>query len=143
MSRSKLWAGLIVLFVAGVVTGIVGTCLYHEQERGHRWERGPAAQQERMMKRLTRELSLTAAQQAEIEPIVTRAHVALLELRSAHQSEVDQILARGVTDIKEKLSAEQQAQLDKMVERLQQRWKKSLDYLDMTKKRLAWLHLAP
>jgi hypothetical protein len=139
MSRVKLWAGLIVLFGAGALTGIVGTCLYHAYERAHRWERGPAAQHERIMKRLSHELSLTAGQQADIEPIVTRAHVAILELRFAHQPEVEEILARGMTELKAKLSPEQQTRLDGMYARLQQRWQKSRDYLDGAKKRLAWL----
>jgi hypothetical protein len=141
MSRVKLWAGLIVLFSAGALTGIVGTCLYHDYERGHRGDRGPAAQQERIMKRLTHELSLTAAQQADIEPLVSRVHVAMLQLRFAHQAEVEDILTRGIAEVKEKLSAEQQARLDRMYARLQQRWQKSRDYLDGARKRLAWFPL--
>jgi hypothetical protein len=141
MSRLKLWAGLTVLFGAGVLTGVVGTCLYHDAERAHRGERGPAAQHERIMKRLTTELSLTAQQQADIEPIVRRAHVAILELRFVHQPEVEQILARGMVELKEKLSPEQQARLDGMYARLEERWQKSRDYLNEARKRLAWLAL--
>ena len=141
MSRVKLWAGLIVLFSTGALTGIVGTCLYHDYERGHRGDRGPAAQHERIMKRLTHELSLTTSQKAEIEPLVSRAHVAMLQLRFAHQAEVEDILTRGIAEVKEKLSPEQQARLDRMYARLQQRWQKSRDYLDGARKRLAWLPL--
>jgi len=141
MSRVKLWAGLIVLFSAGTLTGIVGTCLYHNYERGHRGDRGPDVQHERIMKRLTHELSLTAAQRADIEPLVSRAHVEMLQLRFAHQAEVEDILTRGITEIKDKLSPEQQARLDRMYARLQQRWQKSRDYLDGVRKRLAWLPL--
>ena len=141
MSRVKLWAGLIVLFSAGTLTGIVGTCLYHSFERGHRGGRGPDVQHERIMKRLTHELSLTAAQRADIEPLVSRAHVEMLQLRFAHQAEVEDILTRGITEIKDKLSPEQQARLDRMYARLQQRWQKSRDYLDGIRKRLAWLPL--
>lgn len=134
MSRVKLWAGLVVLFGAGMLTGVVGTCLYHERERAHGGERGPAAQHERIMKRLTQELSLSATQQAEIEPIVTRAHVSILELRFAHQPEIEQILARGIAELKEKLSAEQQPALDRMYAQLQQRWQASRDYTEAKKK---------
>ena len=38
MTRGKLWAGLVVLFLAGALTGIVGTSLYHRYEQEHRWE---------------------------------------------------------------------------------------------------------
>jgi uncharacterized coiled-coil protein SlyX len=139
MSRGKLWAGLIVLFGAGILSGAAGSWFYHSYEREHRGERGPAAQHERLMNRLTHELSLTADQQADIEPIVMRAHVAILELRFAHQAEVEDILAQGMAELKRKLSAEQQTRLDGMYGRLQQRWQKSREYLDGTKKRLAWL----
>ncbi len=139
MSRVKVIAGLVVLFVAGLLSGIVGTCFYHNYERQHRGERGPAAQHERLMKRLTHELALSAEQQADIDPIITRAHVAILELRFAHQAEVEDILAKGLTDAKAKLTPEQQTRLDEMYARLQQRWLKSREYLDQTKKRLTWL----
>lgn len=137
MSRLRLWVGLIVLFGAGALTGIVATCLFMDFERTHRGERGPAAQHERIMKRLTHELSLTPQQQTEIEPIVSRAHVAILELRFAHQAEIEQILAKGMAELKGKLSSAQQPELDRMYKGLQQRWQVSLDYLDAQKKMLS------
>lgn len=137
MSQLRLWVGLIVLFGAGALTGIVATCLFMDFERTHRGERGPAAQHERIMKRLTHELSLTPQQQTEIEPIVSRAHVAILELRFAHQAEIEQILAKGMAELKGKLSSAQQPELDRMYKGLQQRWQVSLDYLDAQKKMLS------
>jgi hypothetical protein len=137
MSRLRLWVGLIVLFGAGALTGIVATCLFMDFERTHRGERGPAAQHERIMKRLTHELSLTPQQQTDIEPIVSRAHVAILELRFAHQAEIEQILAKGMAELKEKLSSAQQPELDRMYRGLQQRWQLSREYLDAQKKMLS------
>jgi len=134
MPRFKLWAGLIVLFGAGVLTGILGARLYIDVERMPRGDRGPAARHERIMKRLTQELSLTAQQKTEIDPIVTWAHVAILELRFSHQAEIEDILSKGMTDIKAKLSSAQQAELDRMYAELQQRWQTSRDYLAAKKK---------
>jgi len=141
MSRLKLWTGLIVLFGAGALAGVVGTCLYHDAERAQRWDRGPVAQHERIMKRLTSELSLSTQQQGDIEPIVRRAHIAILELRFAHQEEVEYILAGSMVELKAKLLPEQQTALDGLYERLERRWQKSREYLEETKKRLAWLPL--
>ncbi|MGH2396445.1 MAG: hypothetical protein ACRDFW_05545 [bacterium] len=135
MARGKLWTGLIVLFLAGTLTGIVGTTLYHHYERGHRWERGPAAHKERIMKRLTQELSLTSAQQADIEPIVHQVHVEILQLRFQHQPKVERILTQGITDLKTKLSADQQAKLDGLHAQLQRRWQVSRDYLQAAQER--------
>lgn len=139
MSRGKVTAGLVVLFVAGLLSGIAGTWFYHKYEREHRGEPGPTAQHERIMNRLAHELVLTDEQRADIEPIVTHTHLAILELRFAHQTEVEAILTKGMADLKAKLTREQQARLDQMYARVQQRWTKSREYLEETKKKLAWL----
>jgi len=134
MTRMKLWAGLAILFGAGVVTGTVGTSVYGDTVGASRTERGPAAQHDRIMKQLAQKLSLTAAQRSEIEPIVTRAHLAILELRFSHQAEIEDILARGMTDIKARLSTEQQSELDRMYAGLERRWAISRAYLDTQRK---------
>lgn len=138
MSRGGVIGGLIVLFVAGVLCGVAGISFYHTYERGQREERGAAAQHDRIMTRLTQELALTSEQRTDIEPIVTRAHVAILELRFAHQTEVEAILMNGMAALKAKLSPEQQTRLEAIYARLQRRWTKSRDYLESTKKRLTW-----
>ena len=129
MMRGKLVSGLIVLFLAGALTGIVGASLYQRYEQEERWERGPAARQERIMNRLIQELALTPDQQTRIEPIVSRAHMDILQLRFQHQPEVEQILTQSLTDIKATLSAEQQAKQDQLYARLQRRWQTSREYL--------------
>src|SRR4051812_40037991 len=136
MTPGKLWSALAVLFCAGTLTGIAGTTLYHQYEQEQRWGRGPSAKHERIMKRLTQELSLTPTQQVDIEPIVSRAHVEILQLRFLHQPEVEQALTKGVAEIKTKLSAEQQAKLDELYAKLQRRWQVSRDYLQTTRERL-------
>lgn len=135
MSRMKLWVGLVVLFGAGVATGIVGAHVFHDLTRASH-ARGAAAQHERIMKRLTEHLALSPTQQAEAESIVTRAHVAVLELRLAQQAEVDRILAQSMADLKPTLSSEQQGQLDELYRRLQGRWQASRQHLDEMRKRL-------
>lgn len=136
MTQGKLWGGLLVLFLAGVLTGIIGTVLYQHYEQKQRWERGPAGRQERLMKRLAEELSLTQAQSQAIEPIVSRAHIQILELRAKHQPELDRIVDQGVAEIKTKLSTEQGAKLDTLYAKLKQRWQVSRDYLRTVRERL-------
>lgn len=136
MVSGKLWGGLVVLFIAGALTGIAGTTLYHQYEQERRWERGPAAKHERIMKRLTHELALTPAQQADIEPMITRTHVEILQLRFVHQPEVEQALTQGMAEIKTKLSVEQQEKLDGLYAKLQRRWQVSRDYLHTIQEQL-------
>lgn len=129
MSRFTLWSGLIVLFLSGALTGAVGTSLYYQYEEEHRWDKGPAGRQERIMKRLAQELSLGASQLAEIEPIVKRAHLEIVEVRVRHQPDIDRILGHGMEELKTKLSPEQQAKLDGLHAQLQRRWQLNRDYL--------------
>jgi hypothetical protein len=136
-TRLKLWGGLFVLFCAGALTGVVADSVFLHAEPPPRDDHGPVARHERMMKRLTQGLSLTAQQQADIEPIVTRAHVALLKLRFSHQSEVEQILARGMTELNSKLSPAQQTELDRMYKGLERRWQVSREYLQAQERQLA------
>lgn len=129
MSRFTLWSGLIVLFFSGALTGAVGTSLYYQYEEEHRWDKGPAGRQERIMKRLAHELSLGASQLAEIEPIVKRAHLEIVDVRVRHQPEIDRILSHGIEALKTKLSVEQQTKLDGLHAQLQRRWQLNRDYL--------------
>ena len=129
MSLATLWTGLIILFVAGALTGSVGTSLYYQYEDEQRWDRGPAARQERIMKRLTQELSLSPSQQADIEPIVHRAHLDMLLVRVQHQPDIDRILDLGMEALKAKLSPEQQGRLDGLHAQLQRRWQLTRDYV--------------
>jgi hypothetical protein len=142
MTQGKLWGGLLVLFLAGVLTGVVGTILYQHYEQKQRWDRGPTGRQERLMKRLTDELSLTQAQSEAIEPIVSRTHVQILELRAKHQPEVDRILADAITEAKTKLSGEQGAKLETLYAKLKQRWQVSREYLTTARERLPRQHNA-
>lgn len=136
MTPGKLWVGLAVLFLAGALTGIAGATLYHQYEQEHRWERGPAAKHDRIMKRLTSELALTPAQQADIEPIVSRTHVEVLQLRFLLQPEVEQALTKGMAEMKTKLSVEQQEELDDLYAKLQRHWQVSHDYLRAAQERM-------
>ena len=132
MTQQKLWIGLMVLFFAGIVTGVAGTTLYWRYGPDHQSEQGPAARQERLMKKLIHELSLDLAQQAVIKPIIDRTHKNLLRLRFHHQPEVEGILLEGMADMKTSLSTEQQRKLDELYARLRGRWDKSRDFVSAT-----------
>jgi hypothetical protein len=129
MTQQKVWIGLIVLFLAGILTGSVGTALYWQFEQDHQADQGPAGRQDRIMKKLIHELSLDGAQQAAIKPIVEQTHKDLLRLRLRHQPEIEQLLAHSMANMKTTLSPDQQKKLDGLYGRLQQRWDRSRRYV--------------
>lgn len=74
------------------------------------------------MRRLTRELKLTEAQQPQVEAIVQSGGQEVRNLLYQSHHEFTAILQRKTTELKAILTPEQQRQLDRMVERLQKRW---------------------
>ncbi len=100
----------------------------------HHGDRSPVVQHERIMKHLMQELSLTAQQQSEIEPIVSCAHVAILELRFAHQAKIQQILSKGHGGTQREAVFDPAPELDRIYTGPQQRWQASRNYFEAQKK---------
>jgi len=124
-----IWSGLAVVFLCGLLLGIVSVTTYEESQRQHKWERGLAGLKPRAMKHLTRELNLSAEQQQQIEPILKQAETELLRLRMAQQPRVDEVLDRTRTTLKLQLNPDQQEKLEALYARLQQRWDRDRQYV--------------
>src|SRR5687768_7216835 len=107
----RIWGGVLVVFVCGLLVGTVATSAYHNYERQHRWEQGLAGMKPRVMKHLTRELRLSEDQRQAVDVIVSQAEAELLRLRVAQQPHVDDVLVRTMEALKGKLTPEQQTKL--------------------------------
>ena len=111
MSKLKPWLLLAVIFVVGVITGsalTIGLASHFMHPSG-----GQQMKQHWMMM-LTRQLNLTADQQAKIQPILTDADT---KIQALHRDEVDrgsQIIKAANDQISAILTPEQQAQMKKM-----------------------------
>lgn len=118
----RIWGGVLVVFVCGLLVGTVATSAYHNYERQHRWEQGLAGMKPRVMKHLTRELHLSEDQRQAVDVIVSQAEAELLQLRVAQQPHVDDVLVRTTEALKAKLTPEQQTKLDEQYKNLKKRW---------------------
>ena len=127
-NRWGVWSGVAVVFLCGLLVGIVATNVYQDYQRHHKGERGLAGLKQRAMKHLTHELRLSGEQQQAIEPIVTRAERELLSLRMAQQPHLEETLNRTTAAIKTKLNPEQQSKLDELYAKLRRRWDADRDY---------------
>lgn len=112
MKKWKLYLGLLVVFLAGVVVGTGGTLLVVVHEVKRLIELGPAAGPEIVMRRLDRVLDLSDEQAAAIEPIVMDGYHEILELRSQSQPQRHAIVMDTVARLKTELTPEQAARLD-------------------------------
>jgi Spy/CpxP family protein refolding chaperone len=124
VKKWNLVLGLSVLFLSGVLIGVLGTAIYFKQNVGHFFGEGQPAVTKMVMKKLDRELDLTAAQRSEIEKIVAEVQTDLWKFRTEHRPEIEGILTRGIALMKPLLSPEQQRKLDELSEKMKERWRR-------------------
>ncbi|GAK51517.1 hypothetical protein U14_02762 [Candidatus Moduliflexus flocculans] len=118
----KAVAGVIVVFLLGVATGIIGTGIAVRHGIRELTERAPDTHRNIVMRRLTRELKLTKTQLPQVETIVQSGGQEIRNLLYQSHNEFAAILQRKTTEMKAILTPEQQQQLDRILERLQKRW---------------------
>ncbi|HEY3197734.1 MAG TPA: hypothetical protein VGJ57_06950 [Nitrospirales bacterium] len=125
----RVWSGIAVVFVCGLLVGNIATTAYDNYKQQQKWEQGLAGLKQRARNHLTRELGLSVEQQLAIEPILSHAETELLQLRMAQQPHVEETVTRTTTALKAKLSPAQQTKLDELYHRLQQRWDSDRRYV--------------
>lgn len=116
MKKWKLYTGLILVFVLGVVAGSLGNRYIHKH-RFERFRKEPGARKTLFVERLTRKLNLTEEQKKVFEGIVSRMDERMQEHRSQVRSEVKAIIDEGFSQMSRHLTPEQQEELDKMRKR--------------------------
>ncbi|MGH7232937.1 MAG: hypothetical protein ACREJU_16500 [Nitrospiraceae bacterium] len=125
----RVWGGIAVVFLCGLIVGNVATTAYHDYQRQQKWEQGLAGLKQRVMTHLIRELRLSVEQQRLIEPIVARAEGDLLRLRMAQQPHVQGTMDRTIEALQPTLNPEQQGKLDELYRTLKRRWDSDGEYV--------------
>jgi len=118
MNTLKVWAGIVLVFLLGVLAGSLATGIYfkHRIERFSKGERPPIKVV--LMKKLSQELDLTESQRVEIEGILDQLEATLLDLRRKHRPEVEKLFERSFGLIGEKLNSEQKKEFVEIREEL-------------------------
>ena len=123
MQRSKWYALLFLLgaFVAGVAIGVAGDRVMEHDRPGKRGSRSP-------LNRMSRELSLTAAQRATFDTILENRDKQMRELFSPIRPQMDSLteLSKVIRDsthqqLRRVLTPEQQVKFDRMHEEAKKR----------------------
>jgi hypothetical protein len=123
MSKWKIWVGLLVLFVSGVLIGTVGTRMYVRHKISHMYTKERPVIRDVFFRRLTRQLDLSEEQRQEIERIASSAAEEFHALRRQHRDEAEAILDEAVKEMRKYLSPEQQEQLERIRKRMKT-WRK-------------------
>ncbi len=119
--KLKVIAGILAVFLLGVVTGVLGAgMVIHQKFR--QFTMGEKPFQTFFMRRLERELDLTDAQKPRVERIVREGAVEVREFLQESRLAFEAIMERRNDQLKKVLTPEQQQKLDAMQARIHERW---------------------
>jgi hypothetical protein len=114
IARWKIVVSLVVIFLAGSITGALFTIAIAKHEV--RRQSDPTQWFQLTMQRWKTRLRLTPAQEEKLKPIVQETVEELRTLRASDLRQTDEILARARTRIEPELTPEQRVRLQKMQE---------------------------
>ena len=120
MSRVKLKAGIVLIFLLGCLAGGLAV-EYHHQGDGKDHPRRPHTQSERVdfvIKRLARDLDLSEQQIRQIRPFVEQGERSISKLREGIEPQIKQHIDQVLAAIREKIDAGQKDKLDQLVKKL-------------------------
>ncbi len=112
IARWKIVVSLVVIFLAGSITGALFTIAIAKHEV--RRQSDPTQWFQLTMQRWKTRLRLTPAQEEKLKPIVQETVEELRTLRASDLRQTDKILARARTRIEPELTPEQRVRLQKM-----------------------------
>jgi hypothetical protein len=112
-----MWAGLLAVFVCGLVIGAVSGSLYERNQAAERYSRikvdKGAFLANLVLERLKDKLSLSAQQSAAIQPLLLEGFRSSLKVREEVRPRQDQIMRETSDQIRKLLTPEQASELDK------------------------------
>ena len=111
MKKWKLYVGLVLVFVLGVVAGSLGNRFFHKQ-RFERMRKDPATRKAFFMNRLSKKLNLSEEQRRAFEPILDQIDKRRQEYHMRERSHMKEIINDGFSQMREHLTPEQQKELD-------------------------------
>ena len=121
MMRLKLWAGISLVFVLGVLAGSLGAVLYYKNRIERFEEYGYSKKAHILMKRLDETLGLSEVQKTEIEAVLREFHKDLSDIRNEVHPRIEELRRRTFATIKEALDGDQIRKFQELEESLRHR----------------------
>lgn len=115
MKRWKAIAGILVIFLLGAMSGVLGTSLVvkHRIEMFH--EKGPPSFKPLFMSRFGNRLDLTQKQRMEVGRILDSLHLQLRQLRHDFHPKVKTAFDNAFKEIEEKLTPSQKQKMEQLL----------------------------
>jgi hypothetical protein len=120
MNKLKLWTGISLILLIGMLIGSVGTKMYTRHKIA-RFIDAPDPPGARILRRLSDKLDLSPPQKEKFEKILDRSLTDWTEFREKYQPEFQNLFDETIAQIKNLLSDEQKQKLDDMYDRLKKR----------------------
>lgn len=121
MKRLKPIAGILIVFFLGAAAGTLSARFYAKFESRKPHHRPKLEERvEFIMKRLTDDLDLSAAQQKEIRPIVASTEKKIQSIKNEYRPTIRALHDASIEEIKTRLNDDQRAELD----RIRAEWKR-------------------
>lgn len=119
MNKFKILTGLLLVFILGILTGVLITRMIIEQ-RIERFARGgpPAA---RVLEKYSSRLGLNESQKRAFEEIILQTRAKLQEHRRKFHPGFEKIMDESHMKMKEYLNPQQKEELDKMYDEMKRR----------------------
>ncbi|MCX6997527.1 MAG: hypothetical protein NTV49_10685 [Kiritimatiellaeota bacterium] len=117
MNKRRIWSLFILTFVAGVLAGAAGMQAYQHVHIRRFMHSDSDRQHELFLRRMNQELTLTAAQQAQVQAIMRDTREQLTRLRQRTQPDVRRLLQENRQQIEKLLTPDQTARYRQMLDR--------------------------
>ena len=121
-SKLKFGASVALVFFVGALAGVLGASLYFEG-RIKKMFHGRPPHGEEIVSRLTQDLNLTPAQQAEIRPIIMAFEKKASDLKKQFRPQMKQLHDQVTAQIRTRLNETQRKTFDEINERLEKRFR--------------------
>lgn len=121
-SRSwKVWLGVALIFVSGVVVGGVGTGLYIQKRAREGIQGWHAGELRPHMRRALRDLELSGEQESRLKEIMRGTRRTLRDLRRQNGPASEQVMNEALDTFRQELRPDQLGAFDRLRERAQKR----------------------
>jgi hypothetical protein len=120
VQKIKISIGIGLLFIFGVLVGILGTGMYIKAKHPLLKD-SPNERNAFILKRLNRELKLSDIQKQRVSEIVDRMQEHILNRFKQHQSEIAGVIENGFNQIKQELNPDQQEKFKRLKHKLDHR----------------------
>ena len=120
MKKWKMIAGVLLVFVLGVLVGSLGTGFYHKSRYSH-LKKDSAARKNFILKRFTEELDLSENQQLSFKTVIDALDLQRKAQSLKHRAEIKKIMDANYREMKKVLNSEQQHKFDALIKKIRKR----------------------